>query len=67
MNESSTPTLAPTSKLVRALGPWMAIAIVAGTVIGSGVFKKPQVVSEQLPFSGLAAIVWILGGVLAFL
>src|SRR6266478_3966029 len=67
MNESSTPTLAPTSKLIRALGPWMAIAIVAGTVIGSGVFKKPQVVSEQLPFSGLAAIVWILGGVLAFL
>jgi amino acid transporter len=45
----------------------MATAVVAGTVIGSGVFKKPQVVSEQLPFSGLAAIVWILGGVLAFL
>jgi amino acid transporter len=44
----------------------MATAVVAGTVIGSGVFKKPQVVSEQLPFSGLAAIVWILGGVLAF-
>src|SRR2546422_9392033 len=55
------------SKLLRALGPWMATAVVAGTVIGSGVFKKPQVVSEQLPFSGLAAIVWILGGVLAFL
>src|SRR5438034_159443 len=67
MNESSTPTLAPTSKLVRALGPWMAIAIVAGTVIGSGVFKKPQVVSEQLPFSGLAAIGWVLGGLLALL
>src|SRR5216683_6646364 len=55
------------SKLLRALGPWMATAIVVGTVIGSGVFKKPQVVSEQLPFSGLAAVVWILGGVLAFL
>lgn len=45
----------------------MATAVVAGTVIGSGIFKKPQVVSEQLPFSGLAALVWILGGVLAFL
>src|SRR5947208_6959704 len=67
MNDQSSPNLASTSKLLRALGPWMATAIVAGTVIGSGVFKKPQVVSEQLPFSGLAAIVWILGGVLAFL
>jgi APA family basic amino acid/polyamine antiporter len=67
MNDQSSPNLASTSKLLRALGPWMATAIVAGTVIGSGVFKKPQVVSQELPFSGLAAIVWILGGVLAFL
>src|SRR5438105_6960377 len=67
MNDQSSPNLASTSKLLRALGPWMATAIVAGTVIGSGVFKKPQVVANELPFSGLAAIVWILGGVLAFL
>jgi len=44
-----------------------ATAIVVGTVIGSGVFKKPQVVASNLPFSGLAALVWILGGVLALL
>src|SRR5205809_6733211 len=67
MSDAIPPKSASKSKLLRALGPWMATAIVAGTVIGSGVFKKPQVVSEQLPFSGLAAIVWILGGVLAFL
>jgi amino acid transporter len=45
----------------------MATAIVVGTVIGSGVFKKPQVVAENVPFFGMAAMVWVLGGVLALL
>lgn len=44
-----------------------AIAIVVGTVIGSGIFKKPQVVAQEVPQFGLAALVWILGGLLAFL
>ena len=33
------------TSLVRALGSWTAVAIVVGTVIGSGVFKKPQAVA----------------------
>jgi len=53
--------------LVRALGPAMATAVVVGTVIGSGVFKKPQAVAENLPTFSMAALVWILGGVLALL
>ena len=53
--------------LVRALGPLMATAIVVGTVIGSGIFKKPQAVAENVPHFGWVAVVWILGGVLAFL
>jgi APA family basic amino acid/polyamine antiporter len=57
----------PAAKLVRALGPFTAMAVVVGTVIGSGVFKKPQTVAEHVPFFGLAASVWILGGVLALL
>jgi amino acid transporter len=67
MNGEQSLASAPASKLVRALGPWMATAVVAGTVIGSGVFKKPQVVAESVPFFGPAALVWVLGGVLAFL
>src|SRR5262245_37832613 len=54
-------------RLVRALGPWMAMAVVVGTIIGSGVFKKPQQVAETVPYFGLAAAAWILGGVLALL
>jgi amino acid transporter len=65
------------TKLPRVLGPWMATAIVIGTVIGSGVFKKPYavakdmaavadgVVVEQAPF-GMIVIAWVLIGVFSF-
>jgi amino acid transporter len=45
----------------------MATAVVIGTVIGSGVFKKPQSIAENVPYFGLTALVWVLGGLLAFL
>jgi APA family basic amino acid/polyamine antiporter len=45
----------------------MATAVVVGTVIGSGVFKKPQSVADNVPNFGMAALVWILGGVLVLL
>lgn len=64
MNSTPSPS---SSGLVRALGPLTAIAIVVGTVIGSGVFKKPRVVAEAVPFFGPAATAWVLGGVLALL
>ena len=53
--------------LPRTLGPWMAGAIVVGTVIGSGVFKKPQYVAERVPEFGPTLAVWVLGGLLALL
>jgi len=57
----------PPPSLARVLGPWMAAAIVVGTVIGSGVFKKARNVAENVPETGLALSVWVLGGVLALL
>src|SRR5437764_14063925 len=62
-----TPAVPAGPRLVRALGPLMATAVVVGTVIGSGVFKKPQAVAEGVPFFGLAALAWILCGLLALL
>src|SRR6266404_1242281 len=62
-SEKSSPRVG----LVRALGPVLATAVVVGTVIGSGVFKKPQPVSQDLPYFGLVALVWILGGALALM
>ena len=45
----------------------MATAVVVGTVIGSGVFKKPQAVAENVPYFGLTALVWVFAGVLVLL
>jgi APA family basic amino acid/polyamine antiporter len=53
--------------LLRALGPFTATAIVAGTVIGSGIFKKPASIAASVPGFDLIALVWVLGGVLALL
>ena len=53
--------------LLRALGAPMATAVVVGTVIGSGVFKKPQAVAENVPYFGLTALVWVFAGVLVVL
>ena len=59
------PTSSPAQSLPRVLGPWIATAVVVGTVIGSGVFKKGQNVADKVPEFGLAMAVWVLGGVLA--
>jgi amino acid transporter len=40
----------------------MATALVVGTVIGSGVFKKPQAVAESVPTFGWAITAWVLLG-----
>ncbi len=45
----------------------MATALVIGTVIGSGVFKKPSAVAKDVPEFGLAIAAWILVGVLALM
>lgn len=57
----------PPQSLPRVLGPWLAAAIVVGTVIGTGVFKKGRNVAESVPEFGLAVSVWVLVGVLALL
>src|SRR5947209_6523265 len=51
--------------LLRVLGPWMGTALVVGTVIGSGVFKKPYAVATNVPEFGMAMLAWVLVGLLA--
>lgn len=53
--------------LPRVLGPWIATAIIVGTVIGSGVFVKGRKIADNVPEFGLIMGVWVLGGVLALL
>ena len=49
------------------MGPFTAAAIVVGTVIGSGVFKKPQLVALNAPYFGLAALAWVGTGLFVLL
>jgi basic amino acid/polyamine antiporter, APA family len=58
----TTPT--PATGLIRSIGPIMATAIIIGTVIGSGIFKKPYTIAQVVPEFGLVALVWVLGGLL---
>src|SRR5205807_7223013 len=58
---------AQATRLDRVLGPWMATALVIGTVIGSGVFKKASSVSDSVPNFGLVISGWVLVGLLTLM
>ena len=53
--------------LLRVLGLGMAIAIVVGNVIGSGIFAKPGEIAAAGRTFPLIITAWIVGGVLSFL
>ena len=55
------------TSLLRALGPWMAIAIVIGNVIGSGIYAKPGKIAAEGGQFDLIITVWIAGGILCML
>ena len=55
---------APT-ELPRAIGTLGAIAIVVGTIIGSGIFMVPHDVALQVGSVSNVILVWIVGGALA--
>ena len=62
------PNLKPESpSLLRALGLTMAIAIVVGNVIGSGIFAKPGEIAHAGRSFSLIITAWIVGGLLSFL
>ena len=49
-------------QLERSLGPIMALCVIVGSVIGSGIFLVPARVAQQLPAIGPILIAWIIGG-----
>jgi APA family basic amino acid/polyamine antiporter len=54
------------TELVRSLSLTAAIMIVAGSMIGSGIFRKPSVMAQQLGSPELLIIVWIAAGLITF-
>lgn len=53
--------------LVRALGAGMAVAIVVGNTIGSGIFAKPGRIAAEAGDFGLIISIWGVGAVLCLL
>ncbi|KAJ4109377.1 hypothetical protein NW765_004264 [Fusarium oxysporum] len=50
----------------RNLGAIEAFGIVVSIVIGSGVFTSPGSIDTNVPSPGLALVIWLIGGVLAW-
>ncbi|ETS81623.1 hypothetical protein PFICI_06625 [Pestalotiopsis fici W106-1] len=50
----------------RNLGAKEAFAIVISIVIGSGIFTSPGSIDTNVPSPGVALIIWLVGGVLAW-
>ena len=53
------------TELKRDLGIWAALAIVVGTVIGSGIFRVPQAMILNVGSVPLVFLVWVVGGLLS--
>jgi APA family basic amino acid/polyamine antiporter len=53
-------------ELLRELNVWHATAIVAGTIIGSGIFLVPAEMMQAVGSAKLVYLAWIVGGFLSF-
>src|SRR6266480_6511013 len=64
---SERPFRPVTTELKRSLRLFDGLAMVVGIMIGSGIFRTPGEVAQQLGRPWLTFVAWSLGGVLAFL
>src|SRR6185436_20003933 len=62
---SSTVPSRADVELKRQIGLYAATAITVGNIIGSGIFRSPHSVAQEITSFGLVILAWILGGVLS--
>lgn len=60
---NSTPHQQPQPQ--RAFGPLASGAILAGTVIGTGIFLVPATIAREVGSTGMVFLVWIVGALLS--
>jgi basic amino acid/polyamine antiporter, APA family len=66
MSQTVSPQAHPTpADLPRVLGASQAMAIVVGTIIGSGIFLVPREMMREVGSSSLVYLAWIVGGLLS--
>ncbi|KAJ1661923.1 hypothetical protein EV178_006302 [Coemansia sp. RSA 1646] len=51
----------PAEELERRLGLWSGMAIVIGTIIGSGIFSTPSLILDAVGSVGMSMMVWVVG------
>lgn len=56
----------PKGTFARQLGALDGFALLISIVIGSGVFSSPGPIDANVPSSGAALLIWLVGGVLAW-
>src|SRR6266480_7935433 len=54
-------------KLIPALGIFSAVMLVAGGVIGSGIFRKPGIMAAQVGSPEVLLGVWLVAGLISLL
>jgi APA family basic amino acid/polyamine antiporter len=54
----------PSSQLNRTLGLRLAIVMVIGNIIGSGIYKKVAPMAAELHSQGWILVCWVLGGII---
>src|SRR5437588_12628295 len=69
MKAAITSTVPNTAKgrsdLVRDLGLSASVAIVVGTIIGSGIFRVPGAMMASVGSAKMVYLAWIVGGLLS--
>jgi len=61
----SEPVGPKPEELRRVIGLWDAAALVVGLIIGSGIFRAPSSVAQELPTPFLMLAAWVIGGLLS--
>ncbi len=64
-SQTRTQSAGSGAELRRELGLWGAVAIVIGTIIGSGIFIVPQTMVQLVGTPRLVFVVWVVGGLLS--
>jgi basic amino acid/polyamine antiporter, APA family len=64
MADPATPKKSTASELAAKLGLYTASMIVIGSMVGSGIFKKPALMATQLGSPKLMVLVWLVAGLI---
>ncbi|KAI1875263.1 hypothetical protein JX265_004321 [Neoarthrinium moseri] len=65
-NDAQATDVEPRGTFSRNLGAREAFAIVISIVIGSGIFTSPGSIDTNVPSPGVALLIWLVGGILAW-